>query len=93
MVGGITKYAAFIDDPQSIRYHLERAWHLAQSGRPGPCWLDVPVDVQAAPIDPESLRAYDPAEDGAQQTSHPTAPLFLPSAARFSNAFAAPSVL
>ncbi len=66
MVGGITKYAAFIDDPQSIRYHLERAWHLAQSGRPGPCWLDVPVDVQAASIDPESLRAYDPAEDGAQ---------------------------
>ncbi len=71
MVGGITKYAAFIDDPQSIRYHLERAWHLAQSGRPGPCWLDVPVDVQAAPIDPESLRAYDPAEDGAQQDVSP----------------------
>ncbi len=36
MVDGITKYAAFIDDPNSIRYHLERAWHLAQAGRPGP---------------------------------------------------------
>jgi acetolactate synthase I/II/III large subunit len=65
MVGGITKYAVMIDDPLSIRYHLERAWHLAQSGRPGPCWLDIPVDVQAATIDPAGLRAYDPAEDAA----------------------------
>ncbi len=66
MAGGITKYAAFINDPLSIRYHLERAWHLAQSGRPGPCWLDVPVDVQASSIDPASLRAYDPSEDEGQ---------------------------
>jgi acetolactate synthase-1/2/3 large subunit len=66
MVGNITKYAVMIDDPLSIRYHLERAWHLAQSGRPGPCWLDIPVDVQAAAINPASLRAYDPAEDAAE---------------------------
>ena len=39
MVKGITKYSAFIDDPGSIRYHLERAWYLARNGRPGPCWL------------------------------------------------------
>jgi acetolactate synthase I/II/III large subunit len=63
MVQGITKYAVLIDDPLTIRYHLERAWHLAQSGRPGPCWLDIPVDVQAAAIDPASLRGYDPAAD------------------------------
>jgi acetolactate synthase-1/2/3 large subunit len=63
MVGNITKYAVLIDDPLSIRYHLERAWHLAQSGRPGPCWLDIPIDVQAAPIDPASLRAYDLTQD------------------------------
>jgi len=63
MVGGITKYAAFIDDPLSIRYHLERAWHLAQSGRPGPCWLDIPVDVQAAAINPADLRSFDSAKD------------------------------
>jgi acetolactate synthase I/II/III large subunit len=63
MVAGITKYAAMIDDPLSVRYHLERAWHLARSGRPGPCWLDIPVDVQAVSIDPASLRSYDPAED------------------------------
>jgi acetolactate synthase-1/2/3 large subunit len=63
MVEKITKYAVLIDDPLSIRYHLERAWHLARSGRPGPCWLDIPVDVQAATIDPATLRGYDPAND------------------------------
>ncbi len=63
MIGNITKYAVMIDDPLSIRYHLERAWHLAKSGRPGPCWLDIPVDVQSAQVDKATLRAYDPAED------------------------------
>ena len=63
MASGITKYAVLIDDPASIRYHLERAWFLAASGRPGPCWLDIPVDVQAAAIDENNLRAYDVAED------------------------------
>src|SRR5208283_2079010 len=55
MAGGITKYAVLVKDPKSIRYHLERAIHLAQAGRPGPCWLDIPVDVQSALIDPDSL--------------------------------------
>jgi acetolactate synthase-1/2/3 large subunit len=63
MAKGITKYAVLIDDPSSIRYHLERAWHLCQSGRPGPCWLDIPIDVQSAIIDETKLRSYDPAED------------------------------
>ena len=63
MVQAITKYAVMVTDPSTIAYHLERAWHLAQSGRPGPCWLDIPVDVQSAQIDPEQLRHYDPAED------------------------------
>jgi len=63
MVKNITKYAVTITDPESIRYHLERALHLAASGRPGPCWLDVPVDVQGIKIDVEKLHPYDPAED------------------------------
>src|SRR3984957_9047156 len=63
MASGITKYAILVDNPESIRYHLEKAWYLAASGRPGPCWLDIPVDVQSARIEPESLRGYDPAED------------------------------
>ena len=63
MVRGITKYAVLVNDPESIAYHLERAWYLAQNGRPGPCWLDIPVDVQSASVDPNTLRHYDPAED------------------------------
>lgn len=63
MVSRITKYAAMVREPDSVRYHLERAWHLCQSGRPGPCWLDIPVDVQSAQVDPEGLPGYDPAGD------------------------------
>jgi acetolactate synthase I/II/III large subunit len=63
MVKGITKYSVLITDPESIAYNLERAWYLAQNGRPGPCWLDIPVDVQSAQIEPRQLRHYDSAED------------------------------
>jgi len=63
MVEGVTKYAVVVKDPQSIRYHLERAFHLATSGRPGPVWLDVPINVQATKIDPATLPGYDSAED------------------------------
>jgi acetolactate synthase-1/2/3 large subunit len=63
MVGAITKYAVLVRDPKTIRYHLERALYLAASGRPGPCWLDIPVDVQSAMIDPDTLPGYDPKED------------------------------
>lgn len=62
MVQGITKYAVTITEPETIRYHLERAIHLASSRRPGPCWIEVPVDVQAALVDPTTMLAYDPAE-------------------------------
>ncbi|MGA7558606.1 MAG: thiamine pyrophosphate-binding protein [Terriglobales bacterium] len=83
MVANITKYAVQIDDPLSVRYHLERAWYLAQNGRPGPCWLDIPVDVQAAAIDPASLRGYDPAEDTlAKNNGSDADPLKLSSASR-----------
>ena len=64
VVKPIVKYAWTIVDPQSIRYHLEKGTYLARSGRPGPVWIDIPVDVQAAPIDPTSLRKFDPAEVG-----------------------------
>ena len=63
MVHGITKYSALVDAPTDIGYHLDRAIHLAASGRPGPVWLDIPIDVQSALVSPESLRKYDPAED------------------------------
>lgn len=62
LVRPVTKYVHMVTDPKSIRYHLEKAFYLATSGRPGPCWLDVPLDVQAARIDPEDLKGFDPAE-------------------------------
>ncbi len=62
IVRPITKYAAMVTDPQTIRYHLEKALHLATAGRPGPVWLDIPLDVQAARIDAETLFGFDPGE-------------------------------
>jgi len=62
LVRPITKYAVMVTDPRSIRYHLEKALHLAANGRPGPVWLDIPLDVQAAKIDPADLPGFDPAE-------------------------------
>jgi acetolactate synthase I/II/III large subunit len=63
MASPITKYAALVLDPNTIRYHLERAFHLASTGRPGPCWLDIPSDVQAAQVNEAELAPYDPLED------------------------------
>lgn len=60
IVKTITKYAVTIIDPNSIRYHLEKAVHLAKTGRPGPVWIDVPLDVQAAEIDENKLDGYTP---------------------------------
>ncbi|HQU78220.1 MAG TPA: thiamine pyrophosphate-binding protein [Azonexus sp.] len=62
MVRHITKYAVTIDDPQQIRYHLERALYEMCNGRAGPVWLDVPLDVQAAAVDPEKLPKFNPPE-------------------------------
>lgn len=58
MVKGITKYAVTVTDPKTIRYHLEKAWHLCQTGRPGPCWLDIPIDVQSSQIEEEVLEGF-----------------------------------
>ncbi len=62
MVKGITKYAVTVTDPNSIRYHLEKALFLATNGRPGPTWLDIPVDVQSAIIDEKQLAGFNPEE-------------------------------
>jgi len=59
MVSGITKYAVTVLEPEMIRYHLEKAWHLATDGRMGPVWLDIPLDVQGAQIDEKNLCGYD----------------------------------
>ena len=61
VVGGVTKYFAAVLDPADIRYHMERAYHEAMSGRRGPVWIDVPVDIQNKLI-PEEMRGYEPEE-------------------------------
>ncbi len=62
MVKPITKYAVTILDPNSISYHLEKAIYLAKTGRPGPVWIDIPLDVQASMIDEENIQRFDAAE-------------------------------
>jgi len=62
IVSTITKAAVTITDPETIRYHLERAAALARRGRPGPVWLDIPLDVQAATLDPASLKGFEQSE-------------------------------
>lgn len=61
LVRPITKYAATVMDPKDIQYHLEKALFLTRSGRPGPVWIDIPLDVQAAMIDIKALRPFKPA--------------------------------
>lgn len=58
IVRGITKYAVMITDPNSIRKELEKALILATSGRPGPVWLDIPLDIQGSKIEVETLEGY-----------------------------------
>ena len=60
VVTPLTKYANTITNPESIRYELGKAWHLANSGRRGPVWLDIPLDVQSAMIDEDSLKGFTP---------------------------------
>ena len=59
MVQGITKMAITIEKAEDIRAVMERAYHLAREGRAGPVWIDVPLDVQGAPIDPSTLLPWD----------------------------------
>ena len=66
IVRPVAKYAVMVRDPQRIRYHLERSLYLATHGRPGPTWLDLPLDIQASKIDPAHLISYDPGEDAVQ---------------------------
>lgn len=59
-VGCMTKYSEMVIDPNQIRFCLEKALFLAQSGRPGPCWLDIPLNVQNAIIETDDLESYNP---------------------------------
>lgn len=62
----MAKFAQMLTDPCDIRYLLEKAWHLATTGRPGPVWIDIPVNFQGMTIETDELSGYDPAEDDSQ---------------------------
>ena len=61
MARPITKYAVLLDNPADARKVVEKALYLCRRGRPGPVWIDVPIDVQAALVDPDALEPFDPA--------------------------------
>jgi acetolactate synthase-1/2/3 large subunit len=62
IVSPITKYAVIVMDPNQIRFILEKAFHEALNGRPGPVWIDIPLDVQNAKIDPDDLIGFNQQE-------------------------------
>lgn len=62
-VSCMCKYAVMLEDPLRIRYVLEKAYHLAMTGRKGPSWIDIPVNFQGCMIETDDLPGYDPAED------------------------------
>ncbi len=62
MVQSITKYCVTITDVRDVKYELDKAIAIAMSGRPGPVWVDVPLDIQGAMVDEATFRDFDPAE-------------------------------
>ena len=66
-VKSMTKYAVTVREPESIRYHIEKAIYIATHGRRGPCWIDIPLDVQNAVVEENDLECYIP--DGSAQTA------------------------
>ncbi len=58
-VACMTKYCEMVVDPKQIRYCLEKALYIAQHGRPGPCWLDIPLNVQSSYVETDELKGYD----------------------------------
>ncbi len=69
LVKPITKYAVKVTDPTMIRYHLEKAVYLATQGRPGPVWIDLPIDIQGMAVDEDELKRFDPKELGSVTTA------------------------
>ncbi len=78
-VANMTKYAVMLTDAEDVLYHLEKAWFLANHGRKGPVWVDVPLDIQAAEVETDKLRHFDEKEcdsyvdfwAGTAQEKHP----------------------
>lgn len=63
LVENVTKYFITIDNPQKVKYYIEKAYYYATTGRPGPVWIDVPLDIQRAKIDETCLMEYTPEKE------------------------------
>lgn len=63
-VSPMCKYAVMVEEPTEIRYHLEKAYYLAMTGRRGPSWIDIPVNFQGCYIEADDLKGFDPVEEG-----------------------------
>ena len=73
MTQSVTKYSVTITEPNKVLYHLKKAYHLATSGRPGPVWLDIPLDVQGAQVDEKELVPFEmePESEGTHTLVEP----------------------
>ena len=60
IVESLCKYAITLNEPEKVKFELEKAVYLAKTGRPGPVWLEIPMDVQGAQIIPDDLESYTP---------------------------------
>ena len=72
MVSKITKYVARVMDPKLVLYELEKAYYIASSGRPGPCWIDVPMNIQSAMVEEDELVTFNPSELAEKNTTTTT---------------------
>lgn len=70
----MTKYSEMLTDPYRVRYALEKCIYLSQTGRPGPCWLDIPVDIQGKYIETDELIGFDPVDYAAGGDGWATSP-------------------
>ncbi len=79
-VSCMCKYSEMLIDPMRVRYAVEKCIYLSQTGRPGPCWLDIPVDIQGTYIETDALQGFDPEAYEREQAAKKGAPL-----ARYAN--------
>jgi len=69
IVKPVTKYAVTVKNGEEIKYHLQKAIHLAKDGRRGPAWIDIPLDIQGSLIDEEVLKEFDPESENLNKCS------------------------
>ena len=66
IVKPVTKYSVTVKDPLKIKFYLDKAIYIAKSGRPGPVWIDIPLDVQVAKINAAKLESFKPVREPAR---------------------------